>query len=59
LLHTAGLEVQDVFESLGDTGGDFDTAVLKLDEYFTPKKDTTHERHVSRRVQQVQRETIV
>ena len=38
LLHLSGPTVQKVFRGLSDTGDDFDTAVAKLDEYFSPKK---------------------
>jgi hypothetical protein len=58
LLHTAGLEVQDVFDSLSDTGDSYANALEKLDAYFTPKKDVTHERRLLRRVQQSPGETV-
>ena len=31
--------MQDIFESLTDTGTDYDTAKKKLDDYFSPKKN--------------------
>jgi hypothetical protein len=34
LLHLAGPEVQEVFETLSDTGDDYATALEKLDAYF-------------------------
>ena len=58
LLHSAGLDVQDVFDSLSDTGHTYANAMGKLDEYFTPKKDVTHERRLLRRVRQNQGETV-
>ena len=38
LLHLAGPEVQDIFETLEDTGNDLDTAITKLTAYFQPQK---------------------
>ena len=31
--------MQDIFETLTDTGTDYDTAKKKLDDYFSPKKN--------------------
>ena len=45
LLHLAGAEVQAVFETLSDTGEDYDTALAKLNKYFEPKKNIPFERH--------------
>jgi len=47
LLHLVGPEVQQIFETLDNTGrdNDFDTAVEKLNGYFKPKKNVTFERH--------------
>ena len=39
LLHLAGPEVQDIFLTLTDTGVAYETALAKLTEYFTPKKN--------------------
>ena len=39
LLHYAGEEVYDVFQTLTNTGNDFATAKAKLTEYFEPKKN--------------------
>lgn len=40
LLHYAGEEVQDIFDTLENTGNqdDYTTATQKLTEYFNPKK---------------------
>ncbi|CAC5363672.1 unnamed protein product [Mytilus coruscus] len=38
LLHYAGEEVNDIFDTLQETGADYDTALTKLTEYFAPKK---------------------
>jgi len=40
LLHYAGEDVNEIFDTLTDTGEDFATAKLKLKEYFAPKKNT-------------------
>ena len=41
LLHLSGPAVQDIFETLPDTGvaDDYGTACDKLKEYFAPKKN--------------------
>ena len=46
LLHLAGPEVQDIFETLSDTGDDFDTTSTKLKEYFTPQQNEPYNRHL-------------
>lgn len=38
LPHYAGEEVNEIFETLTDTGDDYTTAKGKLTEYFAPKK---------------------
>ena len=37
-LHCAGQKIQDIFDTLEDSGEDFETAAEKLMEYFEPKK---------------------
>ena len=37
-LHCAGPKVQDTFDTLKDTGEDFETAAEKLIKYFEPRK---------------------
>ena len=37
-LHTAGFKVQDIFETLEDTGDDFETATTKLRVFSTEEK---------------------
>ena len=49
LLHSAGMDVQDIFYTLTDTGDDYQTARNKLTTYFTPHKHTSFNRHVSER----------
>ena len=38
LLYQAGPDTQDIFETLEDTGEDYNTAKTKLAEYFSPKR---------------------
>ena len=56
-LHLAGPEVQDIFETLEDTGTDLDTALTKLTAYFEPH-NFPFERHNFRQTNQLQGETI-
>ena len=58
LLHLAGVEVQTIFETLSDTGTDYDTALAKLNEYFEPKKNIPFERHAFRQAAQESHESI-
>lgn len=48
LLHLAGEDVQDIFETLPDTGEakDYQKAVNALNKHFIPKKNTAHARHL-------------
>ncbi len=39
LLYQAGQDTQEVFETLPDIGDDYNTALAKLNEYFSPKKN--------------------
>jgi hypothetical protein len=43
LLYQAGQATQEIFETIPDTGDDYDTALMKLDEYFSPKKNVDYE----------------
>ena len=38
LLHVAGEEVQDIIETLDNTGTKYDQAVAALSDYFKPRK---------------------
>ena len=67
LLHFAGPEVQDIFETLPDLpavpdGGaarsEFKTARGKLDKYFAHEPNTAFERHSFRRMTQLEGETV-
>jgi len=43
LIHYAGEDVNEIFDTITDTGEDFATAKLKVKEYFAPKKNTEYE----------------
>ena len=43
LLYQAGQATQEIFETLPDTGDDYNTALTKLNEYFAPKKNVDYE----------------
>ena len=58
LLHLAGRGVQEIFETLDDTGEDYETAVGKLCAYFEPKKNIPFERHIFRQASQEPTETV-
>lgn len=60
LLYFAGPKVETIFETLTDTGEDkdFDTAVAKLTEHFSPKKNIMYETHVFRQARQRDNETL-
>lgn len=53
LLHLAGTEVQEIFFTLDETDddGDYDSAINKLNAYFTPQKNIPYERHVFRQAE--------
>ena len=52
LLHLAGPDVQEIFETLPNTGDDYKTALEKLNEYFQPKRNIPFVRHVFRKASQ-------
>ena len=58
LLHSSGPEVQDIFDTLGDTGADFDSACKALTDYFTPQQNDPYNRHLFRQEQQAEGETV-
>ena len=60
LLYLAGPAVQDIFETLSDTGEakDFKIAHEKPTEYFAPKKNATYEVYVFRQARQHEKETF-
>ncbi|KAK7104470.1 hypothetical protein V1264_019182 [Littorina saxatilis] len=59
LLHTAGMEVQDVFETVPDSENKNYTQTLEaLDEKFAPQMNESYERHVFRSMSQEESETV-
>ena len=54
LLHYAGPDVDEIFDTLPNTGedNDYDTAVAKLHEYFSPQVNTTYEVYNFRQAKQ-------
>ena len=48
LLHLAGPDVQETFETLPNTGDDYKTALEKLNEYFQLNRNIPFECHVFR-----------
>ncbi len=49
---------QDIFETLGETGTDHDTAKKKLVDYFSPKKNVDYEVFQFRQATQLAGETV-
>ncbi|XP_053389570.1 uncharacterized protein LOC128552552 [Mercenaria mercenaria] len=58
LLHVSGEQIQDIFETLPETGTSYNDAVTSLNQYFAPKKNVACERHIFRQAGQEQNETI-
>ena len=63
LLHTAGVNVQDIFETLtlaeaGEGVDEYSLAIGALDNYFLPQTNMPYERHCFRQLQQGDNETI-
>ena len=58
LLYQAGPDMQDIFETLEDTGEDYITAKTKLAEYFSPKKNVDYEIFQFRQAVQTSDETV-
>jgi hypothetical protein len=68
LLHSAGMDTQDIFDTLdevpfvsqgdGDTDNVYKQAVRKLYSYFTPKTNIPYERHIFRSMKQQENETV-
>ena len=58
LLYQAGQEMQEIFETLDDTGDDYKTALAKLDEYFQSKKNVDYEAFQFRQASQKSDETV-
>lgn len=45
-MYLAGPDVQELFETLPNTGEDYEIAPEKVNEYFRPKRNIPVERHV-------------
>ena len=58
LLHTAGPEVQDIFDVLPDTGDSYKEAEAALSKYFKPQQNIPFSRHNFRQAKQQQTETV-
>ena len=58
LLYYAGEEVSEIFDTLPDTGDDFETAKTKLNAYFDPKKNVEFEIYTFRQAKQNPGETM-
>ena len=60
LLHSAGEDVQEIFETLADTGGavEYEKAEKALNDYFIPKINSTFQNHVFRSMEQQDGETV-
>ena len=58
LLHYSGEEVNEIFDTLADTGEDFEAAKTKLTAYFAPKKNTEFEIYKFRQSKQSKDETV-
>ena len=60
LLHSAGEDVQEIFETLADTcaAADYAKAEKALNDYFIPKVNSTYQNHVFRSMEQQDGETV-
>jgi len=68
LLHSAGMDVQDIFDTLdnvpfvatveGETDNVYKQAMRNLDAYFAPKGNVPYERHIFRSLKQDTAETV-
>ena len=57
-MHLTGNGVQEIFETLENTGEDYETAMTKLCKYFEPKKNIPFERDIFRQASQEPNETV-
>ena len=58
LLYQAAPATQEIFETLEETGVDYNTALTKLTEYFSPKKNMDYEIFQFRQAVQTPGETV-
>lgn len=63
LLHMAGMDIQDLFDTLtapaaGGESSEYKTTLKALDDYFTPKVNVPYERHIFHQMKQEESATI-
>ena len=65
LLHCAGMEIQEIFETLTDPGvpegkedNVYNAALRTLDAYFSPQVNVPYERHIFRQMKQEENEMV-
>ena len=58
LLHPIGSETQEIFDTLADTGGTFDTALTTLNNHFSVQKNIPYEQSKFHQAHQEQGESI-
>ena len=68
LLHSAGTDVQDIFEKLtgpghadseeNDTHNDYEKSLRTFDAYFLPTTNEPYDRHIFHRMRQQENETV-
>ena len=58
LLHCAGIDVQDIFDTLVVDPVTYETTVRALTDYFTPMTNTSYSRHIFRQEKQKDGETV-
>lgn len=59
LFHTAGMDVQDIFDTIPDAEQkNYDQSVQALERVFAPQKNESYERHVFRSMNQEDSETV-
>ena len=60
LLHSAAEAVQEIFETLANTGEakDYEKAVKALNNYFIPKVNSIYQNHLFRSMEQQDGETV-
>ena len=58
LLHCAGSEVQDIFDTLEDVGDTYQATKNKLDENFAPQQNTSYNHHKFHQEHQQEGETV-
>lgn len=59
LLHTAGMNVQDIFDTVPDSDTmNYTDSLAALDRTFAPQLNESYERHMFRSMKQEERETV-